>query len=275
MKLDKKVAVITGAGSGMGREIARLLAQEGAAVVALDLNLAPAEETISTVNGRGDCLALACDVGNSASVAEVFAKVEARYGRVDIAVSSAGIGNAKGDGFDKLLARLDQRGAQMARGETPTVFPDLIGDMGDDGFWRVLQVNLGGTFYIAREAVKLMIKCGVQGSIVNISSNSALTGEGALHYAASKAGVLGMTKSLARELGPRGIRVNAICPGPTNTPMLGEVGDAWIQAMKAGTLMGRLAEPEEIARTVLFLASDDGSAFTGQTVSPSIGSYLM
>jgi 3-oxoacyl-[acyl-carrier protein] reductase len=259
----------------MGRAIAQLFAQQGAAVVAVDIRQAAADETLALINGRGDCLARACDVADSAAVAKIFAEIEQRYGRIDVVVSNAGVGSAPGDGFDKFQERLAQRTEQMMRGEMPTIFADHIPDMGDAGWQRVLNINLNGTFYCAREAVRLMIKSGVQGSIVNISSTSALTGEGSVHYCASKAAILGLTKCLARELGARNIRVNAICPGPTNTPMMKEISDEWAQAMVRAIPLGRMGEPDEVAQAALFLASGDSSFFTGQTIAANGGMYMM
>jgi 3-oxoacyl-[acyl-carrier protein] reductase len=155
------------------------------------------------------------------------------------------------------------------------VFADHITDMGDAGWQRVLDINLNGTFYCSREAVRLMIKAGVQGSIVNISSTSALSGEGSVHYCASKAAMLGLTKCLARELGARNIRVNAICPGPTNTPMMKEISDEWAQAMVRAIPLGRIGEPAEVAQAALFLAGADSSFFTGQTIAANGGMYMM
>lgn len=275
MKLADKVALVTGAGSGIGRACALRLASEGANVVAVDLKPEAVDETLRLFGQSTDCLALTCDVADSAAVAAVMAQLKSRFGRIDILVNNAGIGSVPGDGFANQLQRMAQRSEQIKRGETPTIHPDLIIDMEDEGFWGVLKVNLGGSFYFSREAVRLMIATDTRGSIVNIASTSALSGEGQLHYAASKAGILGMTKSMARELSTRGIRVNAICPGPTNTPILGRISNEWLEAMKQGTLIGRLCEPEEIAATAFFLASDEGSVFTGQVLAANGGSYLL
>ncbi|MFC3106559.1 SDR family NAD(P)-dependent oxidoreductase [Undibacterium arcticum] len=275
MKLANKVALITGAGQGMGRAIAQLFAAQGAAVVAADINLAAAEETIASVNTRGDCLARNCDVADGAAVRTLFAEIEARYQRIDILVNNAGVGAAPGDGFDKLMARLNQRYEQQASGEAVSVYPDHIIDMNDSGWRRVVEINLFGTFCCAREAVRLMIKSGVKGSIVNISSTAAFTGEGGVHYCASKAAQLGFTKCLAREVAPRGIRVNAICPGPTDTPMMKTISDEWAQALVQAVPLGRMGEPDEIAKTALFLVSDDASFFTGQSLAPNGGMYML
>ena len=120
-----------------------------------------------------------------------------------------------------------------------------------------------------------MIKCGARGSIINISSTSALNGTGAVHYSASKAAVLGLTKSLARELGGRGIRVNAICPGATNTRMMAGISPDYAKQMVASIPLGRMGEPQEVANTALFLASEEGSYFTGQTLAANGGWQML
>lgn len=277
MRFAGKVAVVTGAGQGMGRAIAIRLAQEGATIVAVDVNEASAKETLDLAGLSGNTpegIARVCNIADSAAVKALFEEVDGRYRRLDVLVNNAGIGSAKNDGFDKLLARMNERGEQMARGEKPTVYPDLICDMADEGWRGVMQVNLDGTFFCTREAVRVMIKHGIKGSLVNISSTSAISGEGALHYAASKAALTGMTRSLARELAPRGIRVNNVMPGPVNTPIMANVSQAWIDSMIAGIPLGRMAEPSDIAAVVAFLASDDAAMVTGSDLVANGGSYF-
>ncbi|MNP30274.1 3-oxoacyl-[acyl-carrier-protein] reductase FabG [compost metagenome] len=120
-----------------------------------------------------------------------------------------------------------------------------------------------------------MIACASRGSIVNIASSSALSGEGPLAYCAAKAAMLGMTKCLARDLGARGIRVNAICPGPTRTPLMQSISEEWAKALERAIPLGHMLEPGEIAQTSLFLASDESSAFTGQTLAASGGMLML
>ncbi|WP_166363654.1 SDR family NAD(P)-dependent oxidoreductase [Pseudomonas akapageensis] len=274
MRLKHKVALVTGAGSGMGRATAALFAAEGASVVLADIDQTAAQQTLQMIDGRGDCLAVGCDIADSESVRRMFAEVERRYGRLDVLVNNAGLGQVPGDGFELYQQRLAQRGEQLAAGREPEVFTDMIVDLTDAGWQRIVDINLNGAFYCSRAAVRLMIACASKGSIINIASLSALSGEGPLSYCASKAALLGMGKCLARDLGPRGIRVNTICPGPTRTPMMQSISEEWARALQQAIPLGRLLEPEEIARTCLFLASDDSSCFTGQTLAAS-GGMLM
>ncbi|SDH71235.1 SDR family NAD(P)-dependent oxidoreductase [Pseudomonas panipatensis] len=274
MRLNDKVALVTGAGSGMGRATAALFAAQGASVIVADIDEAAARQTLEGLDRREQCMARACDIADGAAVARLFAEVEARYGRLDVLVNNAGLGQVPGDGFDKYQQRMAERNAQLAAGEEPSVFTDMIVDLSDAGWQRILDINLNGTFYCSRAAVRLMIASGSRGSIINIASLSALSGEGPLAYCASKAALLGFGKCLARDLGPRGIRVNSICPGPTRTPMMQSISQEWVRALERAIPLGRMLEAEEIASTCLFLASDESSAFTGQTLAAS-GGMLM
>ncbi|MDH4872336.1 SDR family NAD(P)-dependent oxidoreductase [Pseudomonas sp. BN515] len=275
MRLEGKVALVTGAGSGMGRATAALFAAEGASVVVVDIDEAAAQRTVAELATRESSFASACDIGDSASVARLFAEVDERYGCLDVLVNNAGVGQVPGDGFDQYQQRLAKRSEQLAAGVEPDVFTDMIVDLTDAGWQRIVDINLNGTFYCSRAAVRLMIASGRMGSIINIASLSALSGEGPLAYCASKAAVIGLGKCLARDLGPRGIRVNTICPGPTRTPMMQSISREWQQALERAIPLGRLLEPEEIARTCLFLASDEASAFTGQTLAAAGGMMML
>ncbi|EXF93415.1 3-oxoacyl-ACP reductase [Pseudomonas fluorescens HK44] len=240
MKLLNKVAFVTGAGQGMGQAIVRYFAEQGALVVAADINLEAARQTVEGFAEKA--LAVVCNVADSDSVATAMATVEARFGRLDILVNNAGVGSI--DAF----------------AETP-----------DEHWHRVIGVNLTGTFFCSREAVKLMLKAGTPGSVINISSTAALTGEGPSHYCAAKAGVMGLTRSMARELAASGIRVNTIVPGPTNTPMMAGIADDWMQAMLKAIPLGRMCETDEIARVAAFLASEDAGFITGQNLAVNGG----
>ncbi|MCZ0944305.1 MAG: SDR family oxidoreductase, partial [Gammaproteobacteria bacterium] len=259
--LEGKVAVVTGAGQGMGRAATRLLSERGAAVAALDLNEAGSAETIAGLTGRS--LALHCDVSASAAVNEAFDRVEAELGPVSVLVNNAGIGRAEGDGSDRMYELMAQRNAELEAGGEAEIHIDHIVFMEDQGWRGVMGVNLDGAFHCARAAVRSMVKAGIAGSIINISSTAAQSGEGPIHYVTSKAALIGLTRGLARELGSRRIRVNAVAPGPTNTHIMDGIPEAWIRDMESAIPLGRMAEPGEIAQAVCWLASDASSMCTG------------
>lgn len=267
LRLDGRAAIVTGAGRGIGEAIVKRLQAEGAKVAALDMDEAAAKAS-------GADLGLKCNVADSADVARCVAAAREAFGRLDIAVNNAGTGRADGDGSDEFYAAMGQRNAELAeKGSSDTIVDHLI-HMGDEGWATVLAVNLNGAFYLCREFVKVLAKDGNPGAIVNISSTSAFSGEGSVHYCASKAAILGLTRQLARELAPRKIRVNAVAPGPTNTPIMAGIPDEWIKSMEASIPLGRMADPSEIAATVAFLASDDASFMTGSVLTANGGSYM-
>jgi len=274
MRLAEKVALVTGAGLGMGRATASLFAAQGAKIFAVDLGEEELERTRSLIEeAGGQCAVHRCDVSDSGAVADAFAALREHYGRLDILVNNAGIGSAPGDGQERYMELMAQRSAGDA-----TVFADHIVHMEDAGWQKVVDVNLNGSFFCSREAVRLMSAAedgGQGGSIINISSTSALNGDGGVHYCASKAALLGLSRSLARELAPRGIRVNAICPGPTNTRLMQGISEEWAQSIIQGVPLGRLAEPEEVAHAALFLASGDSSFVTGQTLACNGGLWML
>lgn len=266
MKLKGRAAIVTGAGRGIGRAIVQRLTSEGALVAALDINADDAHES-------GGALALPCDVTDAASVANAVAEARKAFGRLDIAVANAGIGAAPGDGSEPFYAAMAERNAELAEKGSSDIFVDQLIHMEDKGWAGVMEVNIGGAFRLAREFVRVLAKDGNPGCIVNISSTSAQSGEGSPHYCASKAAIIGLTRQLARELAPRKIRVNAVAPGPTNTPVMQGIPDAWIKSMEAGIPLGRMADPAEIAATVAFLASDDASFVNGSVLVANGASY--
>ena len=254
MRLRDRIAVVTGAGSGIGRAISEAFAREGATVAALDVREAAAKETVALLGG-GAHRAFACDVADGAGVVAAFAAIDAAYGRVDVVVNNAGIDKTPGDGMDRML---ENRGLV-----TPF--------MSDEAFQRMLAVNVFGVFVCTREAVKRMLREKRGGAVVNMSSIAGISAQGTAHYAASKAAVLGLTRATARELGPHGIRVNAICPGVIDTPMAAGVPEAALKPLLAMTPLRRIGKPDDIANAAVYLASDEASFVTGQWLSPNGG----
>ena len=273
MKLNGKAAVVTGAGQGIGRAIVQRIAEEGGRVAALDLNVDQAKETISTLKDPSQHLAVKTNVAESKSVAAAVKQAREAFGRLDFAVNNAGIGRADGDGSEPFYAAMGKRNEELAAGETPKTFVDQLIHMEDDGWRGVMSVNLDGAFYVCREAVRVFAEDGHGGSIVNISSTSAQSGEGSPHYVTSKAALIGLTRQLARELAARQIRVNAVAPGPTNTPIMEGLPQEWITGMEQSVPLGRMAKPEEVASAVAYLLSDDASFVTGSVLVANGGSY--
>ena len=239
MKHQDKVIFVTGAGQGMGKAIVERFAAEGAKVTAVDINKDAAEKTASSI--QGDVLAIACDIANSQSVKDAMKQVKDKFGRLDVVINNAGTGSV-----------------------------DAFLDTPDENWDRVVGVNLKGTFLCCREGARLMVENG-GGVIINISSSAAISGEGPSHYVASKAGVMGLTRSLARELAANGIRVNTLVPGATNTPMMQGIPDEWMQQMINAIPLGRMAEPDDVAKVASFLASDDAGFITGQNIAVNGG----
>ncbi|KHO64244.1 SDR family NAD(P)-dependent oxidoreductase [Pseudomonas flexibilis] len=239
MKLEGKIALVTGAAQGMGRAIVRHFAEQGATVYAVDINVDALEETVAGLAERG--VVQHCNVADEHSVCAAFERIAVESGRLDILVNNAGIGS-----HDTFL-------------DTPL-----------EHWNRVLGVNLTGAFLCSREAARLMSRAG-SGAIVNLASTAAITGEGPSHYCASKAAIMGLTRSTARELAASGIRVNTLVPGPTDTPMMAGIPAEWMESMVKAIPLGRLCQPEEIARVAAFLAGDDASFITGQNIAVNGG----
>jgi 3-oxoacyl-[acyl-carrier protein] reductase len=238
-KLEGKVALITGAGSGMGRAMAREFAGQGAAVVATDIVESRAVETAEGIRGAGGAAgSLAVDVSDAESVGRMVTAALAEFGRVDVLCSNAGV--------------LDDYAPVLETSEAD---------------WdRVLGVNLKGMFLTARALLPQMVERG-GGVIVNTASISGLVaGGGGAAYTASKHGVIGLTRQIAFDYGPKGVRANAICPGAVETGMthdLFEAGEAEVMESVNSVPAGRYAQPEEIAKLALFLASDDSDFVHG------------
>lgn len=239
MRFADEVVVVTGASRGIGREIACAFGNEGAKVACIatsEANSAPTADAILASGGGAKAYGL--DVSDSAMVDEVFARIAEDFGPATILVNNAGITR------DGLAMR-----------------------MKDDDFDRVIATNLRGAFLCCRAAMKGMMKAR-RGRMINVSSIVGLHGAaGQANYAASKAGVIGMTMALAKELGSRGITVNAVAPGFIDTDMTSELPEEFRESVTKTAPLGRLGTPADIAGVVLFLASDDAAYMTGQVLT--------
>ena len=246
MRLTDKVAIITGSAQGIGLATALRFAAEGARVVVSDIGQQRVDQAVAAIVAQGgQAIGAVVDVTDRLAIDAMVAKVKTTWGRIDVLINNAGITK-------------DARLAKMSSAQ----------------FDAVIAVNLKGVFECTQAVAETMTAQG-SGSIVNASSVVGLYGNfGQTNYAATKAGVIGFTKTWARELGPKGVRVNAVCPGFVMTPILDTVPDAVKQKMIEKVPLGRLGRPEEIAAVYAFLASDDSSYMNGAVLEVSGGIQL-
>jgi len=238
MRLEGKVALVTGGGRGIGKEIAMLFAREGADIVIWDVNPLDAENTCKEIEALGRKTSSGqVDVTDYAKVEEAVNKILDKFSKIDILVNNAGITK------DNLLLRMSQ------------------------AEWdAVINVNLKGTFNCTKACARPLIKQR-QGKIVNIASIIGIMGNaGQANYAASKAGIIALTKTAAREMGSRNINVNAIAPGFIQTAMTDKLPDELKQKMLSNIPLGKLGSPKDVANACLFLASNEADYITGQTI---------
>jgi len=274
MKLKDRVALVTGGGSGLGRAIALLFAEEGAHVIVNELRLEAAEQTVASMKGPAGGRAIQADVADSAQVKAMFATIEREVGGLDILVNNAGIAFGPGDDRAEVNRKSEAMIMELLSGQGGQTHFDVTQNLSDESWRRMLAVHVDGTFYCTREALKLMSRKN-RGAIVNLSSVAALTGlEVVPHYSAAKGAILSFTRAVAKDVASRGIRVNAICPGYIDTPMTERMSPLIRTAVIARTPLRRTGEPHEVAATALFLASDDSSFFTGQWLSPNGGLFV-
>jgi 3-oxoacyl-[acyl-carrier protein] reductase len=246
MELRGKVALVTGGAQGIGKAVALMLARHGADLIVADVNLEKAAETAKEVeaSGRG-AMAVNVDVTRLSDVEKMVESAVGRFGKIDILINNAGIAR------DKLILR-----------------------MTEEDWDAVLDVNLKGTFNCTKAVIRQMSKQR-SGKIVNIASVVGEMGNaGQANYSASKAGVIGLTKTIAREFAQRGINVNAIAPGYIQTPMTDVLPDKAKEELKRMIPMERLGQPEDVAHAVLFLVSEASSYVTGQVLNVNGGIYM-
>jgi 3-oxoacyl-[acyl-carrier protein] reductase len=241
--VNGKVTIVTGASQGIGRAIAEFVAQKGSHVVVFDI--ADGAHTLRAVEAKGvRGMFLKVDISDLRETEDAVKAVVAEMGGIDNLVNNAGITR------DKLLLR-----------------------MSEDDWDQVIRINLKGVFNCTKAVIRHLLKKG--GSIVNIASIAGLMGNpGQSNYAASKAGIIGFTKSIAKEYGERGIRVNAVAPGFIRTDMTTALDEKYRETMTEAVPLRRAGEPAEVARVVYFLLSDYGSYVTGEVINVSGGLYI-
>jgi len=238
MNLSDKVAIVTGAGRGIGRAIALKLAEEGATVVVTDILEKEAQAVAGEIKAAGgQSLAVMADVSLAADVARLVEETIKACGRVDILVNNAGIAR------DQLLLR-----------------------MSEEDWDKVIDVDLKSVFLCTKAVLRPMVKQR-RGRIISLSSIAGITGnKGQANYASAKAGIIGFTRTVAREVGSHGVTVNAIAPGFIETDMTGQMKEDWRQEIKRNIPLGRFGTPRDVAGAVAFLASDEAGYITGQVL---------
>jgi 3-oxoacyl-[acyl-carrier protein] reductase len=270
-RLDGKIALVTGAGAGIGEAIARRFRAEGASLVVNDLDAERAERVAREVAGWS----FAADVADSGAVARMFEAVAARHGRLDVLVNNAGIAGHESDPSraerfaNVTLAQLQER----ATSGVVKTHSDVTLETTDAEWERMIAVHLNGTFFCTREALRIMSP-QLAGSIINMGSIMGTAGgAGVPGYSAAKAGILGLTRALARELATRQIRVNAIAPGWIETAMTAPLAPLR-PILEMQTPLGRMGSPDDIAYAAVYLASDEAAFVTGQVLSPNGGWHM-
>jgi 3-oxoacyl-[acyl-carrier protein] reductase len=246
MKLNGKVAIVTGGGQGIGAATALKFAQEGATLALCDLNAEAVSSVVDACRAAGaTAVGFSVNVANREAIQDMAASVRARFGRIDVLVNNAGI----------------TRDARLQK-------------MTPEQFDQVIDVNLKGVFNATQAVVEFMVEQN-SGVILNVSSVVGIYGNfGQTNYAAAKFGVIGFTKTWSRELGPKGIRVNAVAPGFIDTPILATVPNEVLEKMRGQVSLRRLGKPEEIASIYAFLASDEASYINGAIIEASGGMTL-
>ncbi|MVA55244.1 SDR family NAD(P)-dependent oxidoreductase [Agrobacterium vitis] len=246
-KTDFPSAIVTGAGSGIGRAIALRLAKDGYGVLVNDLAMDRAKAVADEIMASGGkASAYAGDVSDEAQAAAICGAAVVAHGPVTLLVNNAGIAH------QSLFEHLE------------------VAD-----FDRMFAVHVRGNFLMTRAVLPAMLERG-DGVIVNIASQlGQIGGVELVHYSGAKAAIIGMTKALAREVSARGVRVNAVAPGPINTPLVMGLSEDWRNAKRAQLPLGRFGEPEEVAAAVSFLASPDAALFVGQTLGPNSGDVML
>lgn len=249
-RLHEKVALVTGAARGMGEAIARGLAAEGAQVVVSDLQSPLLHETAAAIAGRFGVrtLAVAADIAQPRDIASLVETAIDAFGRIDVLVNNAGI-----------------------------LYPTRVMDVSRDEWLRVMDVNVSGLFYLTQDVLRHMI-ARRYGRIVNMSSSAgrSVSTLGGVHYTASKAAVLGITRAIAKEVAPHGITCNAVCPGLIDTDMVRKTVSAdRLQAYEQSFPIARLGTPKEVADLVVFLSSDEAAYITGASIDINGGDLML
>jgi 3-oxoacyl-[acyl-carrier protein] reductase len=247
MELKERIALVTGGASGMGKATCLTLAQRGCNIALIDLNLEEANRVSQQIKKMGrEALVFKTDVANSKDVKKVVGEIENRLKKIDILVNNAGHGHSA-----------------------------FLEEITDDEWNRMIGVHLGGTFNFCRFVVPLM-KREKGGKIINIASTFGMCGESQwTHYSAAKAGIIGFTKALAKELAPFKINVNAIAPGSIKTPLQDGVPAETLARLKEAIPWKRFGSPEEVASLIAFLCSGEAEYITGQVISINGGSHIV
>jgi 3-oxoacyl-[acyl-carrier protein] reductase len=268
-RFESRVALVTGAGSGIGAAIARRFTAEGATVAFVDIDREAAEAALVAAGGRGS--SYGCDVSDSSVVTATMDAVVATHGGIDVVVNCAGISGTRAEVDRRSLAMQAYTTELLETRAAPRTPVDITVNTSDEDWRRMFAVHVDGTFYVTRSALRWMLPAR-SGSIVNISSICGLMGcIGTPSYSAAKAAVIGFTKSVAKEVANQGVRVNVVAPGFIDTDLTPNRSSAERALTTAQIPAGRLGSVDEVAEAVLYLASDDASYYTGAVHAPDGG----